>query len=71
MIQVYYIYCALHFHYYYKSSTSDHQALDLRLGTPALEDPLRECAGGSPGTVPIGKLSWECPGPRWPQAEVP
>ena len=28
MIQVLYIYCALHFYYYYISSTSDHQALD-------------------------------------------
>ena len=26
--QVHYIYCALNFHYYYISSTSDHQALD-------------------------------------------
>ena len=32
MIQVHYIYCALYFNYYYISSTSDHQALDLRGG---------------------------------------
>jgi len=30
MIQVHCIYCALHFYYYYISSTSDHQALDPR-----------------------------------------
>ena len=30
MIQAQYIYCALDFYYYYISSTSDHQALDLR-----------------------------------------
>ena len=30
MIQAHYIYCALYFYYYYISSTSDHQALDLR-----------------------------------------
>ena len=29
MIQVHYIYCALHFCYYYISSTSDLQALDV------------------------------------------
>ena len=29
MIQVHYIYCVLYFFYYYISSTSDHQALDL------------------------------------------
>ena len=28
MVQAHYIYCALHFYYYYTSSTSDHQALD-------------------------------------------
>ena len=28
LIQAPYIYCALYFHYYYISSTSDHQALD-------------------------------------------
>ena len=30
MIQARCIYCALYFYYYYISSTSDHQALDLR-----------------------------------------
>ena len=30
MIQVHYMYCILYFHYYYISSTSDHQALDTR-----------------------------------------
>ena len=30
MIQAHYIYCALYFSYYYISSTSDHQALNLR-----------------------------------------
>ena len=30
MIQVFYIYCALYFHYYYISSTSDHQAYNPR-----------------------------------------
>ena len=28
MVQAHYIYCALYFHFYYISSTSDHQALD-------------------------------------------
>ena len=30
MIQAHYIYCALHFCYYYISSASDHQAVDSR-----------------------------------------
>ena len=30
MIQAHDIYCALHFYYYYISSTSDHQSLDPR-----------------------------------------
>ena len=30
MIQTHYVYCALYFYHYYISSTSDHQALDLR-----------------------------------------
>ena len=30
MIQVHFIYCVLYFFYYHISSTSDHQALDLR-----------------------------------------
>ena len=34
MIQALYIYCALYFCYYYISSTSDHQALDLGDGDP-------------------------------------
>ena len=34
MIQVLYIYCALHFYYYYISSTSDHQALAPRSWGP-------------------------------------
>ena len=39
IIQVYYIYCALYFYYYYVSPTSDHPALDPRgWGTPALKD---------------------------------
>ena len=34
MIQLYYIYCASYFYYYYYSisSTSDHQALEIRDG---------------------------------------
>ena len=40
MIQVRYIYCALHFCYYYISSTSDHQALDSKgWGPPNLKNP--------------------------------
>ena len=31
-IQAHYIYCALHFYYYYISSTSDHQGLDPEVG---------------------------------------
>lgn len=30
MIQVHYMYCALHFCYYYITSASDHQAVDSR-----------------------------------------
>ena len=30
MIQVHYMYCALYFHYYYISYTSDHQEFDPR-----------------------------------------
>ena len=38
MIQENYIYCTLYFYYYYISSTSDHQALDMgKLGTPTLK----------------------------------
>ena len=36
MIQVHYTYHALYFYYYYISSTSDHQALDLRSWGPLL-----------------------------------
>ena len=36
MIQAHYIYCALYFHYYYISSTSDHQALNPRGGTTVI-----------------------------------
>ena len=36
MIQVQYIYCVLYFCYYYISSTSDHEALDLGGGGPLL-----------------------------------
>ena len=36
MIQVYYIYCAHYFCYYYISSTSDHQVLDPRGRGPLL-----------------------------------
>ena len=32
--QAHYIYCALYFYYYYISSTSDHQALELRGSEP-------------------------------------
>ena len=32
MIQWHYIYCALYFYYYYISFTSDHQAVDTKLG---------------------------------------
>ena len=32
MSQAHYVYFALYSHYYYISSTSDHQALDLRVG---------------------------------------
>ena len=38
MIQAQYIYCALDFCNYYISSSSDHQALGLELGTPALDN---------------------------------
>ena len=39
MSQAHYICYALYFYYYYISSTSDHQALDLRVwGIPALCD---------------------------------
>ena len=34
MIQVYHIYRALYFYYYYISSTSDHQALAVEVGDP-------------------------------------
>ena len=38
--ETHYGYCALYFYYYYISSISDHQALDLkRLGTPAPHQP--------------------------------
>ena len=38
MIQAHYTYCALYFYYYYISSTSDHQALELRDGrSPTVE----------------------------------
>lgn len=34
MIQAHYIYCALYIYYYYITSTSDHQALDVRSWGP-------------------------------------
>ena len=39
MSQAHCICCALYFHYYYTSSTSDHQAPE-RLGTPAVDQVL-------------------------------
>ena len=36
MIQADYIYCALHFYYYYISSTGDHEALDPGCWGPLL-----------------------------------
>lgn len=38
MNQAHYMYCVFYIYCYYISTTSDHQALDRRLGTPALEN---------------------------------
>ena len=45
MIQGHYIYCALYLYYYYISSTSDHQALDLGGRGPLM---LRTLLGSFP-----------------------
>ena len=37
MMQTHYVYCAFYFYHYYISSTSDHQALDLRGWGPLLQ----------------------------------
>ena len=37
MIQLYYLYCALYFYFYYISSTLDHQALDPRGWVPLVQ----------------------------------
>ena len=60
MIQVYYIYSALHFHYYYISSTSDHQALD-QVGDPCPRGPPYRMFLGEPWHSPHWKAQLGMP----------
>ena len=48
MIQVHYIYYALSFHYYYISSTSDHEGLDPRGWRALLQKEKRGLASTTP-----------------------
>ena len=64
MIQAHYIYCALHFCYYYISSTSDHQTSDSRGWGPqlyCLKLPLLRCVSSSsptPAQISLPNARW-------------
>ena len=64
MIQAHYIYCALHFCYYYINSTSDHQTSDSRGWRPQLywlKLPLLRCVSSSsptPAQISLPNARW-------------